>query len=355
MLHRLIQSVRHRKTLQFYKTQKFLERNRSISVGKALQHGILEDRHLYGNSLLLAVATFDSIVWERWHRDSVLRKNAYLSFYDVDLPELKEKFGDMAARLMPYEQVAEQAVHGNRVELLDFLRTLKDPWEPWTLNPLKYLGASAQITDWVMQHVDIRSAFSDPYDFFERMLKPGLRKNYANGLLWMEEYLSAKTRLGYEENQVTQKQHALANVIGVLLRDAPWTQRWERLGPLLKPWVIDLDNNEERKARSLHGFFVGELLREAPLEVQIRLCAFRNLEHPREAEDATLQRDALAIRGYFFEHQDLPAGSAHVAAILALWNPEDVTNAEQWLMHEHGLSPLYAPQTIESFSLSSLG
>lgn len=341
MLSRFVQSIRHRQTLKWFKNQKFTKKGLSISLEDALREGLLSSNCLYGEDLIRSISRQGPLVWKMWHDDSSYRRDAYLHFYDVDLEGLKRDFQSMAERLMPYERIAEIAANDNRIELLEFLRTLENPWEPWALQPERFLGSTASITHWVLDNIDPEKAFPEPFVFFERMLSARWWQNHARDLIWMGEPISASWKWDSANNQVGHKKGALERTVNALLGSIPWTTRWERLGSYIEPWEISLNDNMERESRQLHATLVAALVKEAPLATQILLCAFRNLEHPRESEHPEHAQDAAAIRHYFFDAPEAAKGasSAKVAVLLSLWNAEDVAGAEQWLLNDEPEQP----------------
>ncbi len=160
-------------------------------------------------------------------------------------------------------------------------------------------------------------------------------------LKWFKNQKFTKKGLSISLEDALHKKRAVERTVDALLGHIPWATRWERLVSHVAPWEVSLNDNMERESRQLHATLVAALVKEAPLATQILLCAFRNLEHPRESEHPEHAQDAAAIRHYFFDAPEAAKGasSAKVAVLLSLWNAEDVAGAEQWLLTDEPEQP----------------
>ena len=295
----------HRKTLNAYKKQNFEYIHATISLGDALEHKLLKPHHLIGpkSRLPYSFIEFDSRVWEAWNEAS----RGIFEICKQEYGDTQDTFNTGHARYcnaLNIEASIEHAADNNNLDFLVWIHEHPSPWRAFEWSGEKILTQHPRIGHWALdQFKEFGFLDTIPASIIQDMLNSDT------------PYSTRTTMYTFAWNYTKNSDAYLLASEGYIKRIAdhflpldqwPWTKRWFEIIQPAMPYHIHTSslrvNSEEQQSEQREVYFKGrlvaEMLHEAPLDIQMLICAFKNTIHPQE--DPVGHPQPKMIRERFF-------------------------------------------------------
>lgn len=356
--HRRQVRAQHKTTLKKYTAGVFDYPFATITIGDALEQGILDPQCLQGDELVRIMPRLDERVWNAWHESSLHRIDVYKHVYGGTGETLKKNFSTVYANLMDFEKVIYAAGVENGVGLLRWLHKLEAPWRPIEWQPAQLVGGHRNVGNWTLdtfdnlklsrRHAEIiaKHFLWDEKTFREQGQTPEWIRSVNNSAF--------KARNWSIDPHEQQKNRAYAQRLfdKLLTPDRwDWKRRWDLVGKSMA-LAVDTDNQgkQQHRVSSFQGAMMAALLHEAPIDVQIILCAFKRARHPDEPKQG--HPDAQFIRHHFFNEPPPPSPpSALIASAFLFVNSVDPDVEVGFVLEQLLRDP---NQPVESYALDEL-
>ena len=297
--------IKHVSTLERFHNKEYGHKDDTIDVAKAFNKGLLDPQALLSSLLATQI-------------DRLTDKNVLNSWNQVTLEAMQSRpDGSRPPGAIPLNAVLRNAAYRGDCETLEWLVHLKNPTEPLHWDSRLLLMHNAQTARWaLLGHSDLMNV-PDPAYFIRTSVEPNGEWLPPN---WLNHRDRPKFRYDQDRELLLDLRYYLNHLMDTYFKEMPWQERWANFAnPLtpVSPVEPTIRSDGVQGLAQGHAIISG-ILKNAPMEVQKCLAAFKNSRHPKEDPNPSVDIEPKAIRQTFFGGPACPV-SASPAPALASW------------------------------------